>query len=61
VRRCGCGRGCQRRNARTRRRFLFDFIDGISVVVLTTSVPMPVIEVAKIDPLWFGIYMIVLS
>ncbi len=34
------------------------FIDGISVVVLTTSVLMPVIEAAKIDPLWFGIYMI---
>jgi TRAP-type C4-dicarboxylate transport system permease large subunit len=34
------------------------FIDGISVVVLTTSVLMPVIEAAKIDPLWFGIYMV---
>ncbi|MGB8436545.1 MAG: TRAP transporter large permease subunit [Burkholderiales bacterium] len=34
------------------------FIDGISVVVLTTSVLMPVIEAAKINPLWFGIYMI---
>jgi C4-dicarboxylate transporter, DctM subunit len=34
------------------------FIDGISIVVLTTSVLMPVITAAKIDPLWFGIYMI---
>lgn len=34
------------------------FIDGISVVVLTTSVLMPVVEAAKIDPLWFGIYLI---
>jgi C4-dicarboxylate transporter, DctM subunit len=34
------------------------FIDGISVVVLTTSVLMPVVEAAKIDPLWFGVYMI---
>jgi tripartite ATP-independent transporter DctM subunit len=34
------------------------FIDGISIVVLTTSVLMPVIEAAKIDPLWFGIYMV---
>ncbi len=34
------------------------FIDGISVVVLTTSVLMPVIEAAGINPLWFGIYMI---
>ena len=34
------------------------FIDGISIVVLTTSVLMPVITAAKIDPLWFGIYMV---
>jgi C4-dicarboxylate transporter, DctM subunit len=34
------------------------FIDGISIVVLTTSVLMPVIEAARIDPLWFGIYMV---
>ncbi len=34
------------------------FIDGISVVVLTTSVLMPVVSAAKIDPLWFGIYMV---
>jgi len=34
------------------------FIDGISVVVLTASVLMPVVEAAKIDPLWFGIYLI---
>ncbi len=34
------------------------FIDGISIVVLTASVLMPVVEAAKIDPLWFGIYLI---
>jgi tripartite ATP-independent transporter DctM subunit len=34
------------------------FIDGISIVVLTTSVLMPVVSAAKIDPLWFGIYMV---
>jgi C4-dicarboxylate transporter DctM subunit len=34
------------------------FIDGISIVVLTTSVLMPVITAAKLDPLWFGIYMV---
>ena len=34
------------------------FIDGISMVVLTTSVLMPMIEAVKIDPLWFGVYMI---
>lgn len=35
------------------------FLDGISVVVLTTSVIMPMVEQAGIDPLWFGIYIVV--
>ena len=35
------------------------FIDGISLVVLTTSVLMPMVVAAKIDPLWFGIYLVV--
>ncbi len=35
------------------------FIDGISIVVLTASVLMPVVEAAKIDPLWFGIYLVI--
>ena len=35
------------------------FLDGISVVVLTTSVIMPMIEQAGIDPLWFGIYIVI--
>jgi C4-dicarboxylate transporter DctM subunit len=35
------------------------FLDGISVVVLTTSVIMPIIEQAGIDPLWFGIYIVI--
>jgi len=34
------------------------FLDGISVVVLTTSVIMPMIEQASIDPLWFGIFLV---
>jgi len=34
------------------------FIDGISIVVLTASVLMPVVTQAGIDPLWFGIYLI---
>lgn len=34
------------------------FLDGISVVVLTTSVIMPLVEQAGIDPLWFGIYIV---
>jgi len=35
------------------------FLDGISVVVLTTSVIMPMVEQANIDPLWFGIYVVI--
>lgn len=34
------------------------FLDGISVVVLTTSVVMPMVEQAGIDPLWFGIFIV---
>ncbi|MFS4439241.1 TRAP transporter large permease [Paracoccaceae bacterium GXU_MW_L88] len=35
------------------------FLDGISVVVLTTSVIMPMITQAGIDPLWFGVFLVV--
>ncbi len=34
------------------------FLDGISVIVLTTSVIMPVVLQAGIDPLWFGIFVV---
>jgi C4-dicarboxylate transporter, DctM subunit len=34
------------------------FLDGISLVVLTTSVLLPVVVEAGIDPLWFGIYLV---
>ncbi len=34
------------------------FLDGISVVVLTTSVILPMVEQAGIDILWFGIYIV---
>ncbi|MBM3564712.1 MAG: TRAP transporter large permease subunit [Alphaproteobacteria bacterium] len=34
------------------------FLDGISMVVLTTSVIMPMVEAAGIDRLWFGIYIV---
>lgn len=34
------------------------FLDGISVVVLTTSVVLPMVIEAGIDPLWFGIYIV---
>ena len=35
------------------------FLDGISVVVLTASVIMPLVNDAGIDPLWFGIYLVI--
>ena len=35
------------------------FLDGISVVVLTASIIMPMILEAGIDPLWFGIYLVI--
>ncbi|MBD3679045.1 MAG: TRAP transporter large permease subunit [Rhodobacteraceae bacterium] len=35
------------------------FLDGISVVVLTTSVIMPMVLKVGIDPLWFGIYVVI--
>lgn len=35
------------------------FLDGISVVVLTTSIIMPMVEQNGIDPLWFGIYLVI--
>jgi tripartite ATP-independent transporter DctM subunit len=34
------------------------FLDGISMVVLTTSVVMPMVNVAGIDPIWFGIFLV---
>jgi C4-dicarboxylate transporter DctM subunit len=35
------------------------FLDGISMVVLTMGVLMPTIQKAGIDPLWFGIFIVV--
>lgn len=35
------------------------FLDGISMVVLTTSVIMPLIEKAGFDLIWFGIYIVI--
>lgn len=34
------------------------FLDGISVVVLTTSVILPMVEAAGFDLIWFGIYLV---
>jgi tripartite ATP-independent transporter DctM subunit len=35
------------------------FLDGISIVVLTASVIMPMVQAAEIDLIWFGIYLVV--
>lgn len=35
------------------------FLDGISMVVLTMGVLMPTIQKAGIDPLWFGIFIVI--
>ena len=35
------------------------FLDGISIVVLTMGVLMPTVQKAGIDPLWFGIFVVV--
>jgi tripartite ATP-independent transporter DctM subunit len=35
------------------------FLDGISVIVLTTSVILPMIEHAGIDKIWFGVYVVI--
>jgi len=35
------------------------FLDGISVVVLTTAVILPMVERAGIDTIWFGIYLVI--
>ncbi|MES2817627.1 MAG: TRAP transporter large permease subunit [Pseudomonadota bacterium] len=34
------------------------FLDGISIILLTTAVVMPAIQAAGIDLLWFGIFII---
>ncbi len=35
------------------------FLDGISTIVLTMSVVLPIILEAGIDPLWFGIFLVI--
>src|SRR5690606_22782417 len=32
------------------------FLDGISTIVLTLSVVLPIVQAAGIDPIWFGIF-----
>jgi C4-dicarboxylate transporter DctM subunit len=35
------------------------FLDGISMVVLTMGVIMPTVQKAGIDPLWFGVFIVI--
>jgi TRAP-type C4-dicarboxylate transport system permease large subunit len=35
------------------------FLDGISMVVLTMGVILPTVQKAGIDPLWFGIFIVI--
>lgn len=35
------------------------FLDGISVVVLTTTVVLPMVQGAGIDLLWFGVFLVI--
>ena len=35
------------------------FLDGISVILLTTATILPMVQAAGIDPLWFGIYLVI--
>ena len=34
------------------------FLDGISIIVLTISIILPMVQAAGIDLLWFGVYMV---
>ncbi|GHB24776.1 TRAP transporter large permease [Salinicola rhizosphaerae] len=35
------------------------FLDGISMILLVTSIIMPLVSAAGIDPIWFGIYLVI--
>lgn len=35
------------------------FLDGVSIVILTTAIMMPTVDAAGIDPIWFGIFLVV--
>ncbi|GAA0222602.1 TRAP transporter large permease subunit [Castellaniella daejeonensis] len=35
------------------------FLDGISTIVLTMGVVLPIIQAAGIDPVWFGIFLVI--
>jgi TRAP-type C4-dicarboxylate transport system permease large subunit len=35
-------------------------LDGVSMIVLTTAVVLPMIQAAGFDPIWFGIYIVIM-
>ncbi len=35
-------------------------LDGVSMIVLTTAVVLPMIKAAGFDPIWFGIYIVIM-
>jgi TRAP-type C4-dicarboxylate transport system permease large subunit len=35
------------------------FLDGISMILLTLPVVLPIVKAAGFDPLWFGIFLII--
>lgn len=37
------------------------FLDGISIVVLTTSIIIPMVERSGFDLIWFGIYIVIVT
>ena len=36
------------------------FLDGVSMIVLTTAVVLPMVQAAGFDPIWFGIYIVIM-
>jgi len=35
-------------------------LDGVSMIVLTTAVVLPMVQAAGFDPVWFGIYIVIM-
>ncbi|MBU8906121.1 TRAP transporter large permease [Desertibacillus haloalkaliphilus] len=41
--------------------FLFMFIEGAAVILMTTPVALPIISALNVDPLWFGVFVSVIG
>lgn len=35
------------------------FLDGVSIVILTTAIILPMVLQAGFDPIWFGVYLVI--